>query len=80
MKNNKAQLAHEFHYSFTDNFGCDLQQLRSFNEESELHPSIVTLCRDPYKYLPIKEASKSRVVCASLETKDHGQEDKELKE
>jgi hypothetical protein len=44
-----------------------------------LHPSIITLSKDPYKSIGISEYSKSRVVCASLETEDHEVEDEELK-
>ena len=44
-----------------------------------LHPSIVTLCKDPFKGLTVNDFSKSRVVCASLEEEDHGNEDNQLK-
>jgi hypothetical protein len=47
-------------------------------ESRHLHPSILTLCKDPYKTISISEYSKSRVVCASLDGDDH-LEDERLK-
>lgn len=57
----------------------DTQRARDENdEEGHLHPSLITLSRDPFKGVQVEEYNQSRIVCASLEDKDHGVEDKEL--
>jgi len=65
--------------SFTTNtlsseYGSSVSQAQELIEQRHLHPSIITLSKDPYKSISISEYSKSRVVCASLEQDDHNVE------
>ena len=48
--------------------------------DDHIHTSINTLCKDPFRALTVAESSRSRVICASLEDNDHGQENSQLKE
>lgn len=63
---------------------CDLLDTKRADdeedEESNLHPSIITLGKDPFKGVQVAEYSQSRIVCASLELTDRGAEDRKLKE
>ena len=42
------------------------------DEEGHLHPSLITLGKDPFKSFLVSEYSQSRIVGASLEEKDRG--------
>jgi len=52
LRDKKAILGMDFTYSFSCNLGSDLEQLRKY-EPSDIHPSILTLDKDPHKALAI---------------------------
>jgi len=61
-------------------YSCGQSQAQEMVEKEHLHPSLITLSKDPFKSISISEYAKSRVVCASLEQDDHNQENEALKE
>ena len=44
--------------------------------DTELHPSIVTLAKDPFRNIPLQEHNKTRVICAKLD-RDNSAYDRE---
>lgn len=61
-------------------YNCGQSQAQENIEREHLHPSLITLSKDPFKSISISEYAKSRVVCASLEQDDHNIENENLKE
>ena len=53
-------------------------KISKLKSDTELHPSIVTLARDPFRFIPLNEHSKTRVVCAKLD-RDKSSHDREIR-
>lgn len=66
--------------SYVGDFLDIKQAAEEEDEEAHLHPSLITLGKDPFKDVTVSSYSRSRIVAASLEEVDRGEENIALRE